>query len=88
MFAEFGAPSLGFVLEARDYLVRIDAKLGHKKEWQSLLTFPLQAGQIVNPGSFITYENTPGNLSEEQRQKAEIALNQLTPQLAPKSLVE
>lgn len=77
MFVEFGAPSLGFTLEARGYPVQVDAKLGHKKEWQSLLTFTLQAGQITCPDQYLTYENTPP--SEERRQEADAALKQLAP---------
>ncbi|MCA1606809.1 MAG: hypothetical protein LC775_15380 [Acidobacteria bacterium] len=82
MFPEFGASSLGFTLEARDYPALIEAKLGHKKEWRPLLKFTFRAGHIVDPSHFITYDNTPGNLSEEHRQRAEVALRQLAQELA------
>ena len=62
IFAEFGAPSLGFTLEAREYMIRIDVKLSHKDGWRSLITFPLQSSQIADPNSFITYRNTPRSL--------------------------
>jgi hypothetical protein len=84
IFAEFGAPSLGFTLEARDYSVRIEIKLGHNEQWESLLTFTLRAGHIAHPDIFITYSNVPEDLSEDQRHEAEAALKQLGQQLAPK----
>lgn len=59
IFAEFGAPSLGFTLQARDYPVQIEAKLGHKKEWQPILKFKFQAGRIAEPSAYITYGNAP-----------------------------
>lgn len=71
IFVEFGTRSLGFTLEARDYPVRIEVKLGHKKEWQPLLTFSLQAGQITEPGFYITYENIFP--SDEHRQRIDSA---------------
>ena len=85
MFVEFGAPTLGFALEARDYRVRIDAKLGHKRARQGLTTFSFQAGQIVSPDSFITYENAPGSLSEERRQRARTALSKLANEISSRS---
>jgi len=84
IFAEFGAPSLGFALEARDYSVRIEVKVGHHEQWESLLMFALRAGHIAHPGNFITYSNMPEDLSEDQRREAEVALKQLGQQLASK----
>lgn len=88
MFPEFDAPSLGFTLEARDYPARIEAKLGHKKEWQPLLKFTFRAGHVAHPGDFITYDNTSGSLSDEHRQRADTALKQLAQQLATESKSE
>ena len=82
MFVEFGAPTLGFALEACDYSVRVNVKLGHKRAQQRLITFCFQAGQIVNPDIFITYENTPGSLSEERRQRAITALGKLAREIS------
>lgn len=84
IFAEFGAASLGFALEAQDYSVRIEVKVGHNEQWESLLTFALRAGHIVYPDNFITYSNMPEDLSEDQRREAEVALKQLGQQLALK----
>jgi hypothetical protein len=88
MFPEFGAPALGFTLDARDYRALIEVKLGHKKEWQRLLKFTFRAGHIAEPGFYITYDNTPGSLSEEHRQKSDAALKQLAQRLALKSRSE
>jgi hypothetical protein len=55
IFVEFGAPSLGFTLESRDYPARIEVILGHKKKWKRLLRFTFQAGQISTPDNYITY---------------------------------
>ena len=82
MFPEFGAPLLGFTLEARDYPARLEVKLGHKREWQPILKFTFRAGHLVYPDSFITYDNTPDSLSEEHRQDADTALKQLAQRLA------
>jgi hypothetical protein len=67
IFAEFKAASLGFALKARDYRVAVEAKLGHKWDWDTVLQFTLHVGRIVEPEYYITYENTPDDLSEEQR---------------------
>ncbi|MCA1603002.1 MAG: hypothetical protein LC776_15665 [Acidobacteria bacterium] len=82
MFPEFGASSLGFTLEARDYPAVIEAKLGHKKEWRPLLKFTFRASHIVDPAHYITYDNTPGSLSNEQQEKAVAALGRFAQELA------
>ena len=74
IFVEFGAPSLGFTLEASDYPVQIEAKLGHWKEWQFIVGFTFRAWHINDPTRFITYENTPASLTEEQHARVEMAL--------------
>jgi len=73
-FQEFGAPSLGFILGARDYPVALEAKLGHKRDWRTVLRFTWHAGRIVHPGNFITYENTPDGLSEDERKDVQVGL--------------
>lgn len=77
VFVEFGEASLGFTLESRPYSVRVEVKLGHKCKWRKFLDFTLQAGQITEPGQFITYENTPP--TQERRQEAEKALKNHAP---------
>jgi hypothetical protein len=73
-FQEFGAPSLGFCLDAKDYRMRLEAKLGHKKEWSSILSFTFHAWRIGDPEHFITYENTPGIISNEDSETVQMGL--------------
>lgn len=74
-FQEFDVvPSLGFILSAKDYRVRLEAKLGHKKDWCCILVFTLRAWRIGDPGHFITYENTSGSLSEKEREEIQLDL--------------
>jgi hypothetical protein len=74
-FVEFKASSLGFKLKAADYRVALDARLGHKKDWWTVLTFTLHAGRVSDPENFITYENAPDNLSEDDRKEVQLALD-------------
>lgn len=74
-FQEFGAPSLGFILCAKDYRVRLEVKLGHRKKWRHILEFTLRAERIGDPEHFITYENNSDGISEDQRREAQIALD-------------
>lgn len=76
-FQEFGASGVsspGFILGAKDYRVRLEAKLGHKDDWHPILTFTLQAWRISAPENFITYDNTPGSISEDDRQEVQLGL--------------
>lgn len=77
---EFGAGSFGFVLGAHDYPVQIEAKLGHSKDWQFLVGFNFRAWRISDPTSYITYENTPGKITEGQRASVEAALQAAQPE--------
>jgi hypothetical protein len=74
-FQEFGAPSLGFILGAKDYRVRLEAKLGHRKKWRRILDFTLRAWRIGDPDHFITYENTPDIISEDERREVQLGLD-------------
>jgi hypothetical protein len=73
-FIEFGGPFPGFQLEAKDYRVRIEGLLGHKKGWRPLLEFTLRAGHITYPDSYITYGNSPRDVTPEDIAKATAAL--------------
>lgn len=73
-FQEFGAPSPGFILGAKDYRVRLEAKLGHRKKWRRTLDFTLRAWRIGDPDHFITYENTPDVISEDKRREVQLGL--------------
>jgi hypothetical protein len=77
IFAEFGAPSLESELEARAYRVRILARFGHKREWQSLLTFPLQIGRIASPDFTTVYRNLPDPLPKDERWRLDNALRRI-----------
>ncbi|MFF9640534.1 hypothetical protein [Kitasatospora aureofaciens] len=89
LFVEFGAPFPGFLPEARDYRVSIEAKLGHRQGWigfrtdrVELLAFTLRVGHMVSPDAYITYSNSPRDLSAGDVQKANDALEALARKLA------
>ena len=69
-------------MEAKDYPVRIEAVLGHKKGWQAILDFTLRAGHIACPEQFLAYSNTPGDFTDEDREKAAVALASLMSRLS------
>ncbi|GGR52566.1 hypothetical protein [Streptomyces aurantiogriseus] len=48
-FIEFEAPFSGLIPEARDYKVRIQVRVGHRKGWRTLLTFTLRTTNIIHP---------------------------------------
>ncbi|MBX9396353.1 hypothetical protein K4749_22850 [Streptomyces sp. TRM72054] len=77
MFIEFGAPFPGFVPEARDYRVVIETRLGHRKGWRPLLTFTWRAARMTFPDRYITYSNSPDDLTAKQKAQADAALKAL-----------
>ncbi|MEU5321899.1 hypothetical protein AB0G67_34870 [Streptomyces sp. NPDC021056] len=77
VFIEFGAPFPGFVPEARDYQVRIEAWLGHRQRWHPVLTFTWRAARMSTPGRYITYSNSPQDLTAEHKKQADAALKSL-----------
>ncbi|MFE5082008.1 hypothetical protein [Streptomyces mirabilis] len=74
---EFEAPFSGFVAEPRDYKVQIQARVGHRKGWRTLLTFTLRAANIIDPDRYTVYSNAPLELTKEDRQRADAALLEL-----------
>lgn len=68
-FVEFGAPMPGFHMEQRDYVVRVEAHLGHKRNWRPLLTFTVRGDRITSPGQFIAYSNEPFKVSKDAKRK-------------------
>jgi hypothetical protein len=80
-FIEFGGPFPGLVLAARDYRVVIEVRVGHRKGWHTLLDFTLRAGHISFPEQYITYSNSPFDLTKEDKAKADKALRGLMEQL-------
>lgn len=77
LLVEFEAPFSGFVPEPRDYKVQLQAKVGHRKGWRSLVTFTLRAANIIDPDRYTVYSNAPLELTKEDRQKADAALLEL-----------
>ncbi|MFC9075747.1 hypothetical protein ACFTY7_01580 [Streptomyces sp. NPDC057062] len=77
LFIEFEAPFSGFIAEPRDYKVQIQVRVGHRKGWRTLLTFPLRAANIIDPDRYTVYSNAPLELTKEDRQKADAALLEL-----------
>ena len=71
---EIGAPQLEFLLNAKDYQVRLEAKLGHRKKWRHILIFTLHAASIADPENYVTYENAPFNASEGEREAIQLRL--------------
>ncbi|MFF4347040.1 hypothetical protein [Streptomyces sp. NPDC001530] len=77
LFIEFEAPFPGFVPEARDYKVRIQVRVGHRKGWRSLLTFTLRTTNIIHPDRYTVCHNAPLELTKEDEKKADAALLEL-----------
>ncbi|MEU0397497.1 hypothetical protein ABZ208_32935 [Streptomyces sp. NPDC006208] len=77
LFIEFEAPFSGLVPEARDYKVRIQVRVGHRKGWRSLLTFTLRTTNIIHPDRYTVYNNVPVELTKEDQKKADAALQEL-----------
>lgn len=73
-FIEFGGPFRGFRLQATDYRARVEARLGHMDGWQPIVEFTLRAGHITTPDRYLTYSNSPHDLTEEGVAKASAAL--------------
>jgi hypothetical protein len=75
LFIEFGTDKPKyFIPEARDYTVRIDARLGHVEGWRPLLTFTLHVARITRPSNYIAYRNSLEGMTEEDHAKAVTAL--------------
>jgi hypothetical protein len=61
-FIEFGLnsddPLPGIDLKANEHNVQVEALLGHKRKWQTLVSFPLEGKHIDRGGAYLTYSNT------------------------------
>ncbi|MGW2557648.1 hypothetical protein ACWCXB_00095 [Streptomyces sp. NPDC001514] len=80
LFIEFEAPFSGLVPDARwarDYKVRIQVRVGHRKGWRSLLTFTLRTTNIVHPDRYTVCNNALLELTKEDEKKADAALLEL-----------
>lgn len=76
-FIEFEAPFSGFVPEPRNYKAQIQAMVGHRKGWRTLLTFTLRAANIIDPDRYTVYSNAPLELTRGEKRKADAALLEL-----------
>ncbi|MFF3274847.1 hypothetical protein ACFYWU_28560 [Streptomyces chrestomyceticus] len=77
LFIEFGTSFPNFIPERREYSVAIEYKLGHRKGWGKLLTFSLRLDNLRDPEKYLPYSNEPGGVSEEDRRRAQSALESL-----------
>jgi hypothetical protein len=77
MFIEFGAPFPDVIPLARDYEVRIEVKVGHRKNWKQLITFRFRGAHITHPDRYIAYSNSRHDLTEETVRESETALQKL-----------
>jgi hypothetical protein len=81
MFVEFGGSFSDITPLARDYRIRIEAKVGHRKKWRRLITFPLRGAHITHPDRYLAYSNSPHDLTEETIRESEAALQQIITRL-------
>ncbi|MGW1341875.1 hypothetical protein ACWCOV_12575 [Kribbella sp. NPDC002412] len=72
-YIEFGGPFPGLALEPREYFVRVEAKLAHKKDWVSVAAFPLRAQNITSGTTYIAHSNDSGYLSANDLANAKAA---------------
>lgn len=81
MFIEFGGPFPDVTPLARDYQIRIEVKVVHRKRWKHLVTFTLRAAHVTHPERYITYSNSAHDLTEETVRESKAALERLTSKL-------
>ncbi|MFC7220517.1 hypothetical protein ACFQLX_20485 [Streptomyces polyrhachis] len=77
VFIEFGADFPAFIPEVRDYVARVEVKVGHKEGWQTLIDFTLRIPHIRYPDSYITYDNSSREVAQEERDSLEAAFGKL-----------
>ncbi len=75
LVTEFRGDFPGKVPEPHAYSVTVEAKASSSPEtWTPVLSFDFNAGNLVEPGVYITYSNDPEYLTDAERQKAAKAL--------------
>jgi hypothetical protein len=62
MFIEFGGLFPIVAPLARDYRIRIEVKVVHRKRWIQLVTFTLRAWHVTDPERYIAYSNSAHDL--------------------------
>jgi hypothetical protein len=81
MFIEFGGPFPIVTPLARDYRIRIEVKVVHRKRWIQLVTFTLRAAHVTEPERYIAYSNSAHDLTEETVRESKAALERLISRL-------
>lgn len=76
-FVEFSSRSGNMVPEPCDYVVRLEARLGHRKKWFKLMTFTLHASHVTQPEEYVAYSNDPEAVPTDQKKAASRALKEL-----------
>ncbi len=66
LVAEFVGAYPGVVPEPRAHPVAIEARSSLHDDWQHLLTFDLQLGNLINPALYIVYTNQRDYLTDAQ----------------------
>jgi hypothetical protein len=85
LFIEFGADlPRYFVPAARDYRVTVEARLGHRDEWQPLVTFIWHGARVTNT-AYIAYRNSIADLTKEERVNGEAMLKALAVKVEAKA---
>jgi hypothetical protein len=80
-FIEFADPFSGFSVDRTDYRVRVEAELGHKRGWTTIVEFTLRAGVIVHPANYVTYSNSPRNRTADEVATSAAAMRDLMQRL-------
>ncbi|MGI5290905.1 hypothetical protein ACQEVF_47385 [Nonomuraea polychroma] len=86
IFAEFGASKSVPAIEPVTYIAHVEARIDDAEHWAEILSFPFRAGNILEPGHFITYGNAEDSLTAEERIEAKRALEKVTAQRATSSV--
>jgi hypothetical protein len=81
MFIEFGGLFPIVAPLARDYRIRIEVKVVHRKRWIQLVTFTLRAAHVTDPERYIAYSNSAHDLTEETVRESKAALERLISRL-------
>ncbi|MFK8849116.1 hypothetical protein [Streptomyces sp. Ac-502] len=72
LFMEFGTDfPRSFNLEARDYVVMLEARLGHLEKWQPWAKFTWHAARITET-AFVAHRNSTAGLTSEARAEGEL----------------
>jgi hypothetical protein len=74
-FIEFAGMFPSVSPEPRDYIVSVEAMLGHRRGWRELMSFVLHAGHIRVPDRNVAYSNDPGAVTNAEKEEAARALN-------------